>query len=185
MHIHTCIHTLQHHLHHHHPHHRGGDYTDPLPYYYCYNYFNHFHHHHHRGGVGVLYRHRPITILLLLQQQPLPPPPTTHHHHPPPPHTAQGGEGTMEGGERGAWESWVIYTISTDSMTIKTTSTAWLHASFRKISKQPTNHLPHHPPSIFNPFAPDVSHRQGTCKAASNSASFFSSWARNEFTSCR
>ena len=35
--------------------HAGGNYTDPLPYYYCYNYFNYFnyshhHHPHHRAG---------------------------------------------------------------------------------------------------------------------------------------
>ena len=63
---------------------------------------------HTTGGVGVLYRHRPTTILVLLQQQPLPPPPTTtiHHHHHHPHH--RGGEGTMEG-RGGAWGSWVIY----------------------------------------------------------------------------
>ena len=87
---------FQHHLHHHHPHHRGGRLYRPItillllqllppppptP----------------QVGVGVLHRHRPITILLLLQQQPLPPTTTIHHH----PHHRGGGRVPWRGGKGG------------------------------------------------------------------------------------
>ena len=78
VHAYTYMYTyLQHHLHHHHPHHRGGGLYRPITILLLLQLLQPLPPPPPQGGVGVLYRHRPITIVLLLQQQPLPPPSTT------------------------------------------------------------------------------------------------------------